>query len=163
MPSCSSSRGSRGGLPSRHACAKGPLPADAAGIRKALDGADVVLMIGGAFFDDVWYAPGTPFPDGARIAQIETAPATLAHKLPVEIGLTGHLPDTLRRIGLALAGNARDGEKTAATAAESDDPWNTVLTANPVSVALADPKIQYSIRLSLLACTRATWTQRVRE
>lgn len=103
-------------LPSRHACAKGPLPADAAGIRKALDGADVVLMIGGAFFDDVWYAPGTPFPDGARIAQIETAPATLAHKLPVEIGLTGHLPDTLRRIGLALAGNARDGEKTAATA-----------------------------------------------
>jgi len=44
-------------------------------------------------------------------------------------------------------------EKTAVKAAESDDAWNTMLTANPISVALADPKIQYSIRLSLLSCT----------
>ncbi len=44
-------------------------------------------------------------------------------------------------------------EKTAVAAADSADPWKSMLTDNPVSVALADPKIQYSIRLSLLSCT----------
>ncbi len=44
-------------------------------------------------------------------------------------------------------------EKTAVAASKSPEPWKTALTENPISVALADPKIQYSIRLSLLSCT----------
>jgi molybdate transport system permease protein len=33
------------------------------------------------------------------------------------------------------------------------DPWLAMLTANPIVVALADPKIQYSIWLSMISCT----------
>jgi molybdate transport system permease protein len=43
--------------------------------------------------------------------------------------------------------------QTVRTAAVSPDPWMTALTANPVVVALADPKIQYSIWLSMISCT----------
>src|SRR3954453_22265562 len=34
------------------------LPGDAAQIRKALEGADLVLLLGGPFFEDIWYAEG---------------------------------------------------------------------------------------------------------
>ena len=46
-------------------------------------------------------------------------------------------------------------EKTAAAAADSNEPWKAMLTDNPVSAALADPKIRYSVWLSMLSCTLA--------
>ncbi len=46
-------------------------------------------------------------------------------------------------------------EKTIGAASEAADPWQAMWSNNPISVALADPKIQYSIRLSLISCTLA--------
>jgi len=43
--------------------------------------------------------------------------------------------------------------QTIRAAANSPDPWMAVLTENPVVVSLADPKIQYSIWLSMISCT----------
>ena len=53
-------------LPSAHPNFRLGLPFDTVAIRKALDGADVVLLVGGPFFEEVWYAPGSPLPPGAR-------------------------------------------------------------------------------------------------
>jgi benzoylformate decarboxylase len=93
-------------LPGMHPAMRGPLPADAAGIRKALDGADVALLVGGAFFDDVWFAPGSPFPPGAKVVQIEESPATLAYKLPVDLGLSGDLPTVLAVVAAEIGDNS---------------------------------------------------------
>ena len=101
-------------LPAGHASARGPLPADAAGIRKALDGADAVLLVGGAFFEDVWYAAGSPFPEGATVAQVEESPAPLAHKQAIDLGLVGYLPVALAMLrdafGESPAADARNVE-----------------------------------------------------
>jgi molybdate transport system permease protein len=44
-------------------------------------------------------------------------------------------------------------DQTLRSAARTPDPWLAMLTANPVVTALADPKIQYSIWLSMISCT----------
>ncbi|HKW91819.1 MAG TPA: thiamine pyrophosphate-binding protein, partial [Methylomirabilota bacterium] len=77
-------------LPSRHPNFRLALPFDALAIRKALDGADVVLLVGGPFFEEVWYAPGSPLPAGAAAIHVEPSPERLAHNLPVSVGLVGN-------------------------------------------------------------------------
>src|SRR5262245_26688210 len=77
-------------MPSAHPNFRLGLPFDTGTIRKALDGADVVLLIGGPFFEEVWYAPGSPLPSGAVAIQVESSPERLAHNLPVSVGLVGH-------------------------------------------------------------------------
>ncbi|MEJ7594431.1 MAG: ABC transporter permease [Planctomycetaceae bacterium] len=44
-------------------------------------------------------------------------------------------------------------EKTAVVASESAEPWNAIVYENPISVALADHRIRYSVWLSLVSCT----------
>lgn len=78
------------------------LPFDAVGIRAALDGADVVLLVGGPFFEEVWYAPGSPLPPGAAAIQVESAPERLAHNLPVSVGLVSHPRAALAALRAAI-------------------------------------------------------------
>ena len=77
-------------LPSRHPNFRLGLPFDTVAIRKALDGVDVVLLVGGPFFEEVWYAPGSPLPPGARAIHLESSPERLALNLPVSVGLVSH-------------------------------------------------------------------------
>jgi benzoylformate decarboxylase len=77
-------------LPSAHPNFRGALPFDAVAVRKALEGADVVLLVGGPFFEEVWYAPGSPLPPGAKVVHVESAPERLAHNWPVSVGLVSH-------------------------------------------------------------------------
>lgn len=79
----------RQALPSAHPNFRLGLPFDTVAIRKALDGADVVLLIGGPFFEEVWYAPGSPLPEGALAIHVESSPERLAHNLAVRVGLVG--------------------------------------------------------------------------
>jgi benzoylformate decarboxylase len=77
-------------LPSAHPSFRGSLPFDTVAIRRALEGTDVVLLVGGPFFEEVWYAPGPPLPAGARVIHVEWAPERLAHNLGVDVGLVAH-------------------------------------------------------------------------
>jgi benzoylformate decarboxylase len=77
-------------LPSRHPNFRLGLPFDTVAIRKALDGIDVVLLVGGPFFEEVWYAPGSPLPSRTRAIHLESSPERLAHNLPVSVGLVSH-------------------------------------------------------------------------
>src|SRR4029453_16426953 len=74
-------------LPSAHPNFRLGLPFDTVAIRKALEGTDAVLLVGGPFFEEVWYAPGSPLPPGARVIHVESAPERLAHNLSVSVGL----------------------------------------------------------------------------
>jgi len=93
-------------LPTVHPNFRLGLPFDAAAIRGALDGADVVLLLGGPFFEEVWFAPGSPLPPGAVAIQVESAPERLAHNLPVSVGLVGHPRAALKALRAALDGDA---------------------------------------------------------
>jgi benzoylformate decarboxylase len=100
-------------LPSMHPNFRLGLPFDTAAIRKALDGADVVLLVGGPFFEEVWYAPGSPLPPDAAAIQIESSPERLAHNIPVSVGLVGDPRATLTALRAAIDASAgadfRDG------------------------------------------------------
>jgi benzoylformate decarboxylase len=103
-------------FPNRHPNARGILPVDAGAIRQALDGADLVLLIGGPFFEEVWFTPGAPFPDGAAVVQIEESAKRLAYNHPLTTGLTGHLPTALGALREALT----DATYQAAATARND-------------------------------------------
>jgi benzoylformate decarboxylase len=90
------------GFPTSHAAFRGSLGSDTATIAKTLDGADLVLMVGGNFFDDVWFTPGAPFPDTAKVCQIEESGKTLAYKQRLDLGLVGAIPATLSALTAAV-------------------------------------------------------------
>lgn len=90
------------GVSNDHPNFRGRLPADAEGIAEALDGADLVLMIGGPFFEEVWYAPGAPFPPGAVVLQIEESTERLARNHRLDAGLIGGLAPTLAALAELL-------------------------------------------------------------
>jgi len=99
-------------MPTSHPNFRLGLPFDAVAIRAALDGADVVLLVGGPFFEEVWYAPGSPLPPGAAAIQVESAPERLAHNLPVSVGLVSHPRAALAALRAAIERNER-GESRA--------------------------------------------------
>jgi benzoylformate decarboxylase len=94
-------------MPTAHPNFRLGLPFDAVAIRQALDGADVVLLVGGPFFEEVWYAPGSPLPAGAAVIQVESAPERLAHNLPVTVGLVGQPRAALAALRAAIEHNKR--------------------------------------------------------
>jgi len=102
-------------FPSAHPHARSGVPFDAAAIRKTLGDADVVVLVGGAFFEEVWYTPGAPFPEGAKVVQIEASARPLAYNHPVDVGLVGGMRATLRALDDALALAADDAWHVAAS------------------------------------------------
>ncbi len=145
-------------LPSGHPNFRLGLPFDALAIRQALEGVDVALLVGGPFFEEVWYAPGSPLPAGARAIHVESSPERLAHNLPVSVGLVGHPGAALsalraavdrdagpafresaaRRNNALRALKAQDGEAQRVRAAKR---WDSA----PISV----PRLMAEIELAL--------------
>ncbi|MEZ5818684.1 MAG: thiamine pyrophosphate-binding protein [Hyphomicrobiaceae bacterium] len=85
-------------FPTAHPSARLGLPLDSAAIAKALGTADMVLLVGGSFFEDVWYADGGPFPAGAKVAQVEASPERLAYGVAPGLGLVGSIRHALAGI-----------------------------------------------------------------
>jgi benzoylformate decarboxylase len=54
-------------FPQTHPHFRGRLGSDHAGIRRALGNYDLVLLIGGPFFEEVWYTTVSPFGDDAKV------------------------------------------------------------------------------------------------
>lgn len=104
----------RASFPSSHPHARTAVPFDAAGIRKAFAGADLVLLVGGAFFEEVWFAPGSPFPEGARVVQIESSARPLAYNYAIDVGVVAGMGAALRALDAAIAADADDAWRAAA-------------------------------------------------
>jgi benzoylformate decarboxylase len=100
--------------PTAHPNYRGTLPFDAAALRRALEGADLVLLVGGPFFEEVWFTPGSPFPPGAAVLQIEEAPARLAVNFPLRLGVIGRPREALAALRAAVEAGATPAFRTAA-------------------------------------------------
>src|SRR5262249_48058259 len=88
----------RNAFPTDHHCYRGTLGFDTSGVAKQLAGNDLVLMVGGPFFEEVWYAPGSPFPKGCKVLQIEAAPARLGYNFAVDVGVLADVGATLEAL-----------------------------------------------------------------
>jgi len=105
-------------LPSRHPNFRGALPFDTLAIRKALEGSDVVLLVGGPFFEEVWYAPGSPLPPGAKVIHVESSAERLAPNWPVSVGLVS---DPRAALAALLAAVDHDGAALREAAARRNE------------------------------------------
>jgi benzoylformate decarboxylase len=93
----------RNSFPTDHPAARGGLAFDAAAVAKQFAGNDLVMLLGGPFFEEVWYAPGSPFPAGCKVLQIEAAPSRLAYNFSVDAGVLADLGAALEALEAALS------------------------------------------------------------
>src|SRR5262249_29740423 len=92
----------RNAFPTDHPSYRGTLAFDATGVAKQFAENDLVLMVGGPFFEEVWYAPGSPFPPRAKVLQIEAAPARLAYNFSVDAGVLADIGAALEALDEVL-------------------------------------------------------------
>lgn len=76
------------------------------GAQAALDGGDLLLMVGTDFPYREWY------PSGKTVIQIDARPEHIGRRTPVDLGLVGHAMPTLTAL-LARVGAKTDGEHLA--------------------------------------------------
>ena len=82
-------------FPTGHPNYRQSLPGDAAQVRKAFSDADLILLLGGPFFEDIWFAPGSHFPEGAVVVQIEESAERLAFNHHLDAGIVGEMATSL--------------------------------------------------------------------
>jgi benzoylformate decarboxylase len=101
-------------VPSGHPNFRSALGFDALSIRKAIEGADAVLLVGGPFFEEVWFSPGSPFPANAAVIQVEASSRRLAYNHGVQVGLIGDPKATLAALLAEVNGKVSAGYREAA-------------------------------------------------
>lgn len=101
----------RNAFPTDHPAWRGTLAFDAPGVAKQLAANDLVLMVGGPFFEEVWYAPGSPFASGAKVLQIEAAPSRLAYNFAVDAGVIADVHAALEALEAAVEVDAAAARK----------------------------------------------------
>jgi benzoylformate decarboxylase len=101
-------------FPTAHPNYRQSLPGDAAQVRKALGDADLVLMLGGPFFEDIWYASGSHIPDNAVVVQIEESSERLAFNHRLDAGLVGDMAAGLAALVQQLGSQQSDAYRVAA-------------------------------------------------
>jgi len=110
----------RNGFPTDHPAYRGTLAFDAPGVAKQFAGNDLVLLIGGPFFEEVWYAPGAPFPAGCKVLQIEAAPARLAYNFAVDAGVVADVGAALEALEAAVGKGNGAAQRNEAMKAQKD-------------------------------------------
>jgi benzoylformate decarboxylase len=94
----------RNSFPTDHPAYRGTLAFDAPGIGKQFAQNDLVLLVGGPFFEEVWYGPGSPFPTGCKVLQIEAAPPRMAYNFAVDAGVIAGVDAALEALWQATTG-----------------------------------------------------------
>lgn len=89
-------------FPNRHPNYRGRTPFEAAAVRKLLSPHDLVVLIGGNFFEDVWFDASSHIPGGARVLQLENTAHRLAGSIPVDVGVLGEISTTLEGLTRAI-------------------------------------------------------------
>jgi benzoylformate decarboxylase len=110
----------RNSFPTGHAAYRGTLAFDAPGVAKQFASNDLVLMMGGPFFEEVWYAPGSPFAADCKVLQIEAAPSRLAYNFALDAGVLGEVGATLEALEATLAKTDGAAKRNEALEAQKD-------------------------------------------
>ena len=138
-------------FPTDHPAYCGTLAFDAPGVARQLAGNDLVLMVDGPFFEEVWYAPGSPFAAGTKVLQIEAGASRLAYNFALDAGVVADAGAALEALDAALTGvdaaaaakrneamKARKADDDAAQKARVEKAWGRT----PTSMARAMAEIR---------------------
>jgi len=109
----------RNAFPTDHPAARGTLAFDAPGVARQLAGNDLVMMVGGPFFEEVWYGPGSPFAAGTKVLQVEASPSRLAYNFALDAGVVSDVGVALEALVSALDGAEVAGAKQRNAALEA--------------------------------------------
>ena len=102
-------------FPNRHPSYRGRVPFTAKETAALLAPHDLVFLIGGPFFEDIWHDDSSPFPAEAKLIQIENNAEQLAFNFPLDLGVNADLEATLGKLIVALK-KSPEGYKTGASA-----------------------------------------------
>jgi benzoylformate decarboxylase len=94
----------RNSFPTDHPAYRGTLAFDAPGVAKQFADNDLVLLLGGPFFEEVWYGPGSPFPAGCKVLQVEAAPPRMAYNFAVDAGVIADVDAALEALWRTTTG-----------------------------------------------------------
>ncbi len=83
-------------------------------LRKLMGDADAVLLVGGEFFEELWFADTSPFPEEATLIQIDPSPRNLARNYTVHCGLVADIKAALQALTAELGARASKSFQTAA-------------------------------------------------
>ena len=93
---------SRCPFPTRHPAFRGVLPAGVQDLTDALDGHDLILVIGAPVFRYHQYVPGRYLPDGARLIQITSDPGEAA-RAPMGNAVVAGIREAVAGLAAAVA------------------------------------------------------------
>jgi benzoylformate decarboxylase len=96
-------------FPNQHPNFSGRGAGDYAQIRAMTEGADLVVLVGGEFFEEVWFVDTEPFPADARVIQIDSGARNLGRNHRLDCGLLGDPKLTLAALNATLEQRA-DGD-----------------------------------------------------
>ncbi|MEM7018625.1 MAG: thiamine pyrophosphate-binding protein [Pseudomonadota bacterium] len=85
----------RAALPYGHPSYRGRLPLEAKALRQIFNNHDVVLMLGGQFFEELWYETEGPFPETTTVIQVENSAERIAKNFPVSQGVVADMGEAL--------------------------------------------------------------------
>ncbi len=89
-------------FPNQHPCYRDRGAGDQAALRKSLQGADLILLIGGEFFEEVWFEDTHPFPLDAVTIQIDPDPKNLGRNYAVTCAVAADIKHSLTTLLQAL-------------------------------------------------------------
>src|SRR5262245_34632515 len=104
----------RTNFPGDHPLWRGGLYPSPPAMRKSLDEADVVLIVGADVFTWFLHGTGSPFRPGVPVIQIADDSRQIGRSYPVDLAFTSAITPTLRLIGDELTERLSDAQRTAA-------------------------------------------------
>ena len=103
-------------FPNRHPNNQGRIPFETANVNRTLAPHDVVVLIGGNFFEELWYDAGPIISEATQVVQIEASHERLAFSHRLDIGLVADLARALTQLTKALSDKATDTFRAGAKA-----------------------------------------------
>jgi benzoylformate decarboxylase len=106
----------RTSFPGNHALWRGGLFPSPAGVRRALEECDALLIVGASVFTWFLHTEGTPFPRGLRVVQIDDDPWEIGRSYPVTLGIAADPKAALAELTGVLRGKLTEKDRAAAAA-----------------------------------------------
>jgi benzoylformate decarboxylase len=104
----------RASFPADHPLWRGGLFPSAANVRKSLERADCILIVGASVFTWLFHTPGPPFRQGVPVIQIDDDAREIGKTSPVTLGIVADVRPTLGALHAALDARLGAGERAAA-------------------------------------------------
>ena len=101
-------------FPNQHPQFRDRMARDQSAIRARMGEADTIVLVGGRFFEEVWFVDDSPFPEHARIIQLEASGASIGRNYRVDCGLVGDLKRSLSALTRHLDGEIEGSDERAA-------------------------------------------------